>query len=271
MLVSITCFAANSLLLKLLARRAVDPWLSLSARFALGLALTMVLLAPELKRCFRNRLLVSRGILGGLATICFYFSVGPLGAGKATLIGTLWPVFATAGAVLILGERLALGNSLGIALALGGLALLTGVELGAIRPPSCWELTGLAGSVLAAAVVLVIRELTRTESSATIFTSQCLFGLLLGLPFAFVRFEPIAAADWALVGLASACAAAGQLSMTEGFRFLAVATGGALQIVVPLVVSIGGVIFFDERFTLLQAGGGGLILAGAALALRRSP
>jgi drug/metabolite transporter (DMT)-like permease len=38
---------------------------------------------------------------------------------------------------------------------------------------------------------------------------------------------------------------------------------------VPLVESVGGVVFFDERFTLFQAAGAGLILAGASLALRR--
>ena len=269
MVVSITCFAANSLLLKLLADRAVDPWLSLSGRFVIGLTVTLLLFSPDLRRCFRHRLLVSRGILGGLATACFYFSVGPLGAGKATLIGTTWPVFAAAGAVLLLGEPLSAGKLFGIVLALGGLALLTGVEPGQLRLPDRWEVIGLVGSILAAAVVLVIRQLTRSESSATIFASQCLFGLAIGLPFALGNLRPLEPADGALVGLAAACAAAGQLAMTEGFRFLAVAAGGALQVVVPLVVAVGGVAFFDERFTAPQVTGAAMILAGAVAAVRR--
>lgn len=69
MLVSLTCFTGNALLLKVLASiRHVDPWMSLTFRAGLGLLVTIVLFAPagtlKLRRSFQSWLLASRGVLG---------------------------------------------------------------------------------------------------------------------------------------------------------------------------------------------------------------
>jgi drug/metabolite transporter (DMT)-like permease len=123
--------------------------------------------------------------------------------------------------------------------------------------------------LLAAAVVVVIRQLTRTDSSATIYASQCVYGLLIALPFALRHLPHLSGTDYSLLVLAALCASAGQLAMTEGFRFLTVAAGGAFQVMVPLIISLGGVAFFGEHFTGLQVLGGVLILSGSFVAVRR--
>ena len=124
MLLSLACFSGNSLLLKLLADRGVDGWLSLLVRFTVGLVAMRVLFSPALGRCFQTPLLVSRGVMGGVSTACFYLSIGPLGPGKATLIGTTWPAFAALAAFFLLGEALSAWSVAGIGVAVGGLALL---------------------------------------------------------------------------------------------------------------------------------------------------
>ena len=62
--------------------------------------------------------------------------------------------------------------------------------------------------------------------------------------------------------VAGTVATIGQLAMTEGFRHLTVAVGGAFQICVPVVIAIGGVLLFQEDFTANQIIGGVLILIG---------
>ena len=62
---------------------------------------------------------------------------------------------------------------------------------------------------------------------------------------------------------AALAAGFGQLAMTEGFRFLSVTAGSAFQMTLPLIISLGGVVFFAEHFTALQIVGGLLILAGS--------
>ena len=177
MLLSLACFTTNSLLLNhFSAQRHIDPWVSMTFRFAIGLVITFGLFAPsgslKIGRCFTGWLMASRGVLGALGTAAYYCSVGPLGAGKATLIGNTWCVFAAILAALTLGEKLSTRKVLGIAVVFGGLSLLTKISPWTLSEAGHGEVIALTGAVLAAAVVVVIRQLTRTETSATIFASQ---------------------------------------------------------------------------------------------------
>ena len=268
MIVSLTCFTGNALLLKVLSSdHHVDPWLSMSARGAIGMVVTLLLFVPRgtlrLKRSFQSWLLASRGILGALGTAAYYTTIGPLGAGKATLIGNTWCVFAAIMAAFILKEELGLGKITGILLALIGLAFLTGMTPGTLTQFGHFEAVALIGAVMAAAVVVVIRQLTRTETSATIFASQCIYALLLAVPMAAQSFVMPSWTDAALLSIAALCATAGQLSMTEGFRFLPVAAGGAYQTLVPLIITLTSISLFAEPFTTPQIIGGVLVLWGS--------
>lgn len=268
MLLSLVCYTANSLLIKHCSTdRHIDPWLSVCIRFGVGLLMTILMFAPSgtlnMRRSFSNWLLSSRGVLGAIATAALYFSIGPLGAGKAILISNTWCVWAAILAAFVLHERLSLMKLIGIFIAIGGLVLLTDISPESLAHDGKWEAISLVGAVLAAMVIVVIRQLTKTESSATIFASQCLYGLLLALPFAARHIAHLTAMDYGIMTVAALCAGVGQLAMTEGFRFLTVAAGGAFQITLPLVISIGGILFFAERFTFVQAMGGLLILVGS--------
>jgi drug/metabolite transporter (DMT)-like permease len=274
MLLSLVCFSSNSLMLKYFAStRHIDPWVSMTFRFGIGLVMTWIMFAPggtlNLGRSFRSSLLASRGVMGGLGTAAYYTSVGPLGAGKATLIGNTWCVFAAIMAMVVLGEKLSLMKALGIAITLSGLAMLTGLAPGTIGVFGHWEMVSLTGAILAAAVVVVIRQLTATETSATIFASQCIYGLLLALPFAVHQAPHLGAVDIALLCFAALCAGVGQLAMTEGFRFLTVAAGGAFQITLPVVISLASIGLFNEHFTWAQAFGAMLILGGSFQTVRK--
>lgn len=268
MLLSIICFTGNTLLIKYCSSvRHIDPWLTMSVRCAIGLLMTMIIFAPSgslsIRRSFLSWLLASRGVMGALGTAAYYLSVGPLGAGKATLISNTWCVWAAIMAAFVLHEKLGWIKVLGIGIAILGLGLLTDISPASLAQDGKWAAVALGGAVIAAMVVVVIRQLTKTESSATIFASQCIYGLLLALPFALGGFVHLGPMDYLLLVVAALSAAIGQLAMTEGFRFLTVAAGGAFQITLPLVISMGSILFFDERFTFVQALGGGLIIAGS--------
>lgn len=268
MLVSLTCFTGNALLLKVLSSlRHVDPWMTLTVRAFIGLMVTMLLFSSKgalrLGRSFQSWLLASRGVLGVLGTAAYYITIGPLGAGKSTLIGNTWCVFAAIMAAFVLGERLGLMKVFGIFLALLGLALLTGLTPGSLAQFGRYEMIGLIGAVLAATVVVVIRQLTRTETSATIFASQCVYGIIIAAPVAWLHYAPVNAGDVLLLCAAALCATFGQLSMTEGFRFLPVAAGGAFQNTLPVIITVCSVSLFAEPFTSIQVMGACLILWGS--------
>jgi drug/metabolite transporter (DMT)-like permease len=67
-------------------------------------------------------MLVSRGVLGALGTAAYYLTLPKLGAGKATLIGNTWVIWAALLAVPMLGELLTWRKLAGMLLALFGIA-----------------------------------------------------------------------------------------------------------------------------------------------------
>lgn len=266
MLLSLASFTANALLLKYLgATRGVSAWWALLFRAVVGMGVVWVLFAPRglvsFRRATFSRLLVSRGVLGAIGTAAYYLTLPVLGAGKATLIGNTWVIWAAVLAVPMLGELLTPRKMGGTLLALAGVVLLTELQGGDFSQFGTYEVIAIVGSLIAAGVVVVIRQLTKTETSGTIFASQCIYTGLLALPFVIALPTP-GALETALLVLASILAALGQLAMTEGFRHLPVSTGGAFQVLLPLLITVGSVFLFGESFTGMQAVGAALILAG---------
>ena len=274
MMLSLGCFTANALLLKYVsAVLGVSAWWSLLFRALIGLTVVWVFFAPRgtvnFRRAAFSRLLVSRGILGAFGTAAYYLTLPVLGAGKATLIGNTWVIWAALLAVPLLGEHLTLRKVGGIVLALAGIVFLTGLQGGDFSQFGWYELIALGGAFIAAGTVVVIRQLTKTESSATIFASQCIYTCVLALPFVMGTSVP----GWMEMGLlvlAATLASVGQLAMTEGFRFLAVSAGGAFQVTLPLTITLGSMALFAEPFTLLQGAGALLILGGCYRAMTGS-
>lgn len=267
MLLSIACFSVNSLTLKSLSQSDVSPWIALLFRATVGMVFVATVFRSggqlSFRRALMDRKLATRGLLGVIGTVAYYFTIAALGAGKATLISNTYVVIAAIMAVWLLKEPFGIRKLTGNGLALFGLALL-------IASPSQLALFGwyeglaVLGALAAAGTVIIIRELTRTESTAMIYTSQCIYVLAGSLPFAIYELQrhPMNLIETSVLILAGVSATIGQLAMTEGFRHLTVAVGGAFQICVPVVIAIGGILFFDETFTSPQVLGAVFILAG---------
>jgi drug/metabolite transporter (DMT)-like permease len=267
MLLSIAFFSINSLTLRSLSQVDVSPWVALLFRASVGMAFVAIVFRSgervNFRRAATDRLLASRGILGVLGTVAYYFTIAKLGAGKATLISNTYVVIAALLAVWLLKESFNASKLVANVLALIGLGLLIAAP-GQLALFGWYEALAVLGAVAAAGTVIIIRQLTRTETTATIYTSQCVYVLAGSLPFAIVELQrqSLGLASLVVLVLAGISATVGQLAMTEGFRHLTVAAGGAFQICVPVVIAVGGGFFFGETFTSSQVAGAMLILAG---------
>lgn len=272
MVLSLVCFTTNALLLKHLGTTShASPWLALLFRALVGLALVAVVFQTRhtssasrlnISRALTNRMLVSRGVLGAFGTAAYYVTLPVLGAGKATLIGNTWVIWSALMAVFLLKEHLDTRQIIGIVIAISGLVLLTGADHHESAPHVMHEIIAIGGALIAAATVVVIRQLTRTESSSTIFASQCIYTGLLAMPFVFLAGWNVTVLQSLLLAIAAVAAGVGQLAMTEGFRHLPVTTGGAFQVALPLCITLGSIGLFGESFSLLQACGAALIIIG---------
>jgi drug/metabolite transporter (DMT)-like permease len=267
MLVSTVSFTVNVLLIRALGEvQSVNVWLVACVRFVAGMAVVLGFYRREFKfrRLFTEPKLIGRGIVGGGSVYLFYLTVVHLGAGRATFINNTYVIFGALLAVWVLGERFSTALALGSAAALGGLALLTHA-FGAGAHVNHYDLLGIASAFAAAYVVVTIRQLHATDHSSTIFAAQCIYGLLIcGGPAAF-HPQSIAPLAWIMMVLAGLFAAIGQITMTRAFRDLPVAEGSLLQMLVPLGIAIGGLVFFGEHFTPMELLGAALILGGTAI------
>jgi drug/metabolite transporter (DMT)-like permease len=273
MLASAGCFVANALIIRLLgAHYAVDSWLLSSVRFVVGLALIVTLFPPgrvfQFNNLYRNPQLIVRGVIGGVGVYLYYVTIVHLGVGRATFISNMYVVLGALLAVVLLKEPLTPALVTGSAVSLFGLALLTNI-IGASPAVGFYDFLAVLGALASAVVIVTIRQLHRTEHTATIFGAQCFYGLLFCLVPAAARFALPPPVAWALLVASALCAGAGQLTMTRAYRELTVARGSLLQMLVPLGIAAGGVLFFGEHFQPHELIGAALILAGTVLTMLR--
>jgi drug/metabolite transporter (DMT)-like permease len=274
MLFSTASFTANVLLVRALGTMiTANIWLVSCARFVVGLAMIATVYRRQFEpaHLFTRRKLIERGIVGGIGVYVTYLTVVKLGAGRATFIGNTYVIWGALLAAWMLREKLRPAVLLGGAAALVGLGLLTNV-FSVTAHPGLYDLLAVAAALMSAWVVVTIRQLHDTEHTSTIFAAQCVFGLLICTVPAVQTYHPLSAGGWLLMLAAGVTAGAGQLSMTRAFRDLPVAEGSLIQMLVPLGIALGGMLFFNERFAVHELAGAALILGGTAYnAVRSTP
>jgi drug/metabolite transporter (DMT)-like permease len=272
MLASTAFFTTNVLLVRALGEvESVNVWLVSCVRFVAGLGVVLGLYRREFQftRLFTNSKLAVRGLVGGAGVYAFYLTVVHLGAGRATFINNTYVIFGALLAVFLLGEPFRVRLAIGSIAALSGLALLT-KAFAVGSHASVYDFIAVLTAFGSAYVVVTIRQLHATEHTSTIFAAQCVYGLIICAVPAALHLQVVSAAGWSIMLTAGVFAALGQITMTRAFRELPVAEGSLLQMLVPVGIAVGGVIFFAEHFALHELAGAVLILGGTAFtAIRR--
>ena len=263
MLLSVVFFSVNCLIIRWVGLFAsVDGWLSSFTRGLAGTAFVIAMYSGgrglHLSHLWKP-LLIFRGVLGVIAITLLYFTIIHIGAARALVINLTYPLFASFFAAFVLKEKLRPQTISLMILALVGLGLFFSTSLMS-STFGHYDLLGLFGAVLAGAIVVVIRKLTKTETAATIYSSQCLITLLVTAPLAAPSFGHTSAPAWGLMLLGGAIVAYGQILMTKGFYHLDVARGAATQMLIPLLTSAGAFFLFEERFAPIEIVGAVLTL-----------
>lgn len=272
MLLSAGCFTATVLLVRALgAMNAANIWLVSCARFVVGVGLIVLVYRREFQpaHLFRNSKLIQRGLIGGIGVYLTYLTVVKLGAGRATFIGNTYVIWGALLAAWMLKEKLRPSVIVGGVAALAGIGLLTNMFSNEAHP-GLYDALAVVAALLSAHVVVTIRQLHDTEHTSTIFAAQCVYGLLICSVPAALTYQPLSTGAWVIMLVASVAAGAGQLTMTRAFRDLPVAEGSLIQMLVPLGIAVGGMVFFHEHFALHEVFGAALILGGTAYTAVRS-
>lgn len=188
------------------------------------------------------------------------------------MIFGLEPLFIALFAILLTGERLSAQLATGLAIALGGIAILT--LGGASSAEGDVGLLGLALLVLGTMgwgiYTVLIRPLARKYGS---FETACLTLATTAIPMVlFVRpgleqeIAALSAFDWGVLGFLIVCGTFVSLIMWNyGVSRIESATAGMWLYVQPVIAAVGGVLLLGERVTWPLIAGGAIIIAGVAI------
>ncbi|MDE0836020.1 MAG: DMT family transporter [Akkermansiaceae bacterium] len=264
MLASVVLFAGNTLLIRgaSLVTAGADGWMATLFRGAVGILILLIFFSNgrgfEWRRMFSNRLVMMRGLIGGVGIICFYITITELGAGRAIVINLTYPMFATVIAAFWLKEKVRVVTSCWLVVAMAGLLVFLSDENLSLAP-SAYDMLGLFGALAAGFVVVIIRKLRHEEHPATIYGAQATCSLLLGLPFAGNAAALPSAGLW-LLALGAVVVTFGQLIMTSAYQRLSIAQGASLQMTLPIFTAVGAFFLFEEKFAVHELAAAAVVL-----------
>lgn len=248
MLASITTFAIMSSLVKMVPN--VNSYTTVFFRFSVSIGIMSVLgLTKIIKLQFvRSPLLLLRGLTGGIATYLFYLSIVKLGVGKGTVYVYSYPIFATIFSAIFLKERIPMLKWILVIIAFVGIFILSSKSINLNELMSSkYELLAILGSILSALSITIVKKLHKTDSTYAIFFAQATIGFWIFMFPANTISMDITNTQFYILLAIGATAVAGQLVMTEGYRFVPVSTGASMHMMVPIVnLIIAWFIFHEE-------------------------
>lgn len=196
-----------------------------------------------------------------------------IASGLAALLISAVPIFGAL-AAFALGERAALRpvRLAGIALGIGGVALLVGNDLSGDAAPPWWSIAFVIVVCIcyATAPFIISRRLSHVPSLGVIAVSLVMVTVLY-LPIAAVSLPdrmPSAQATLSVVALALVCTG---LAFVVFFRLVAeigAARATVITFVNPVFAVALGALFLDEPFTVAIVAGFVLVISGCWLATR---
>ena len=273
--ITLIAFASNSLLCRLaLAAEAIDPASFTSLRILSGAA-TLWIVSAILRRRSRPRGSWLSASMLALYAFGFSYAYVHLSAGTGALIimGTVQPTMIVAG--IRAGERLVPIKWIGLLVALGGTVYL--VSPGITGPP----VVGSAFMVLAG-VAWGIYSLRGRGSHDPVTTTTDNF--IRAVPIVLViSLVQLGGVRWSTHGVllallsGSVTSGIGYVLWYAALRNLTATRAAIVQLAVPVLAAIGGVVFLSEVITLRLViaslavlGGVGLAVAGKIKRIQKS-
>ncbi|WP_374685671.1 DMT family transporter [Promineifilum sp.] len=243
------------------------------------MAIASAVLAPLfvrgwLTQAHPGRREIAIALLGGLffAGDLFFWNTGILisGATNPTLMGNTAPIWVGLGAILFFGERPGRLFWLGLLVAMLGAAVILGVD--ALNDVGLGTLFGIFSGMFYAGYFLVVQRSRQKLNTLTAFWLSSagsavilwLMTRLLGQPltgystFTYLNF----------LGLGLVVHVGGQMAVAYALGYLPASTVSPILLLHPVVTGLLAVPFLGEALTVVQALGGGVVLAGIYLVLR---
>jgi drug/metabolite transporter (DMT)-like permease len=185
---------------------------------------------------------------------------------ELTALAFTKPLFATAGAALILGEVVRLRRWTAVLVGFAGVLIVVRPGAEAVSP---YAGLMLLSALFAAAVTLIVKRLTATESPSTIVLYQSLFMTALSVPLALAYWRTPTLVELPLLLLVGLLGTVSWLCMARAFAL------ADTSIVVPFefarlpLVAVVAYVLFAEVPTIWTWLGGAVIFGSTAYITHR--
>ncbi|MEM1388048.1 MAG: DMT family transporter [Pseudomonadota bacterium] len=263
MLITGLLFVAVTAVVKLIGDRIPAPQAAF-LRYLLGVVFLVPML-PIMRQTAIDRstliLFGGRGLVHGLGVIAWFYAMTQIPIAEVTALNYAAPVYATIGAALFLGERLAARRIAAIGVAfLGALVILRPglreIELGHIAMLGAG--LAFAGSYLTAKILS-----GRVPPLVVVGWLSLLVPVVMA-PFALAVWVPPTLSELAWLFLVAALATAGHYTMTVAFREAPLTVTQPVTFLQLVWATSLGVVFFAEPLDAYVVLGGAMILAAVS-------
>ncbi|RMD94285.1 MAG: DMT family transporter [Alphaproteobacteria bacterium] len=263
MLVTGTLFVAVTAIVKHVGSR-VPPAEAAFLRYALGLVFLIPMLRPMLADPPDRRALAlfgARGVAHTFGVMAWFYAMTQIPIAEVTAMNYLSPVYATIGAALFLGEKLAARRIAAVVVALLGALVILRPGFREISPG---HLAMLFCAMFFAASYLIAKVMSGRVSPAVV-VGWLSVTVTLGL-------APFAAAVWVTPNmrelfwlfLVAACATGGHYTMTLAFRAAPLSVTQPVSFLQLVWAALLGALVFGEPIDGWVIFGGTLILGSVS-------
>ena len=209
---------------------------------------------------------VARNAVHYVGQLAFLYAVTVISLAELVSIEFTTPFWTAILAVLFLGEKMTRATAAAIALGIVGVAVIVRPGTQAIE---VGHLVMLGGAVMFGISLVMVKSLTRTESTVRIIFWMLIVQAVIGLAPALYSWRTPPSEAWPWIVLISFSGTFSHFCMTRALVYadaMVVAPMDYLR--VPLTALIGW-LFYSERIDVYIAVGAALILAGNLVNLRR--
>lgn len=222
-------------------------------------------------------ILIFRGVIGTVALLTFFYTIGATTLSNAIVYAKTEPIFTALLALFLLGEKLRPNAVIAILIGFAGVAMLSGFN---------WDylhIMGILTGFLSALAYTSVRSLKAFYDERTVVLSFMLSGVIIPLflmiaaeyttsdffAFALSPFIMPAGKDWIWIALMGIAAAYGQIYMTRAYFYAKAGTISTVSYSVVLFATLFGIILGDVLPTLMVVAGGAMIVLSGILLSRQ--
>lgn len=222
--------------------------------------------------------LVFRGVIGTIALLTFFYTIGATTLSHAIVYAKTEPIFTALLAFFLLGEKLKSYAIIAVIVGFTGVALLSGMTFGYLH------IMGILTGLLSALAYTSVRSLKAYYDERSVVLSFMISGILIPLilmiaaeyttselfAFALSPFVLPSGSDWLWIALMGVAAAYGQIYMTRAYFYAKAGIVSTVSYSVVLFATLFGVMLGDIPPTpTVIAGGAMIVLSGILLSRQK--